>query len=40
MEHGTTTHAHHKVLIVGGGSAGVSVAARGLRRQGVADVGL
>ncbi|MFI6874110.1 FAD-dependent oxidoreductase [Streptomyces sp. NPDC050400] len=34
-----TTHAHHKVLIVGGGSAGVSVAAR-LRRQGVADVGL
>jgi sulfide:quinone oxidoreductase len=29
----------HKVLIVGGGSAGISVAAR-LRRAGVADVGL
>lgn len=29
----------HEVLIVGGGSAGISVAAR-LRRAGVADVGL
>jgi sulfide:quinone oxidoreductase len=34
-----TTDAHHKVLIVGGGSAGVSVAAR-LRRQGIRDIGL
>ncbi|WP_030619258.1 NAD(P)/FAD-dependent oxidoreductase [Streptomyces fulvoviolaceus] len=31
--------AHHQVLIVGGGSAGVSVAAR-LRRAGVRDIGI
>ncbi len=30
---------HHRVLIVGGGTAGISVAAR-LRRKGVTDVGL
>ncbi|MER6026213.1 FAD/NAD(P)-binding oxidoreductase [Streptomyces sp. NPDC001851] len=34
-----TTDAHHKVLIVGGGSAGVSVAAR-LKRQGIRGIGL
>ncbi|WP_207792660.1 NAD(P)/FAD-dependent oxidoreductase [Nocardioides acrostichi] len=30
---------HHKVLIVGGGTAGISVAAR-LRKEGVGDIGL
>ncbi|MFI2205151.1 FAD/NAD(P)-binding oxidoreductase [Streptomyces sp. NPDC020192] len=34
-----TIDAHHKVLIVGGGSAGVSVAAR-LLRLGIRDIGL
>ncbi|CAL9339583.1 FAD-dependent oxidoreductase [Streptomyces sp. enrichment culture] len=34
-----TTHAHHKVLIVGGGAAGVTVAAR-LLRLGLRDIGL
>ncbi len=33
------TNTHHKVLIVGGGTAGITVAAR-LRRRGVEDVGL
>ncbi|MDG6110425.1 NAD(P)/FAD-dependent oxidoreductase [Dactylosporangium aurantiacum] len=33
----TVSSTHHEVLIVGGGSAGISVAAR-LRRSGVADV--
>jgi sulfide:quinone oxidoreductase len=35
----TTTSLQHRVLIVGGGSAGISVAAR-LRRAGVHDIGL
>jgi sulfide:quinone oxidoreductase len=35
----TATTAHHQVLIVGGGSAGISVAAR-LRHGGIDDVGL
>jgi sulfide:quinone oxidoreductase len=35
----TTTNTHHKVVIVGGGSAGISVAAR-LRRTGMEDIGL
>ena len=35
----TTTPLHHEVLIVGGGSAGIDVAAR-LRRAKVADVGV
>jgi sulfide:quinone oxidoreductase len=30
---------HHKVVIIGGGSAGISVASR-LRRAGVTDIGL
>ncbi len=34
-----STDTHHNVLIVGGGSAGISVAAR-LRRAGVANIGL
>lgn len=34
-----TTYAHHEVLIVGGGSAGVSVAAR-LVRHGIRDIGI
>ncbi|MGN5381705.1 FAD-dependent oxidoreductase [Streptomyces lasalocidi] len=34
-----TIDAHHRVLIVGGGSAGISVAAR-LRRSGVGGIGL
>ncbi len=35
----TTAPIHHQTLIVGGGTAGISVAAR-LRKAGVADVGL
>ena len=35
----TVTATHHRVLIIGGGSAGISVAAR-LRRAGVTDVGV
>ncbi|PMC76002.1 FAD/NAD(P)-binding oxidoreductase [Brachybacterium sp. UMB0905] len=33
------TSIHHRVLIIGGGNAGITVAAR-LRRQGVEDIGL
>lgn len=34
-----TTTAHHQVVIVGGGTAGISVAAR-LRHAGIRDIGL
>src|SRR5690625_1944217 len=34
-----STTIHHRILIIGGGSAGISVAAR-LRRAGIADAGL
>src|SRR5690625_1761682 len=34
-----STTIHHRILIIGGGSAGISVAAR-LRRAGIEDVGL
>lgn len=37
MTSGLSTRTHHKVVVVGGGSAGISVAAR-LRRAGEADV--
>jgi sulfide:quinone oxidoreductase len=35
----STPHIHHQVLVVGGGSAGISVAAR-LRKAGLTDIGL
>jgi sulfide:quinone oxidoreductase len=35
----SATTAHHQVFILGGGSAGISVAA-GLRRSGIDDIGL
>jgi sulfide:quinone oxidoreductase len=35
----SATTAHHRVLVLGGGSAGISVAAR-LRRSGIDDIGL
>src|SRR5699024_6466266 len=34
-----STTIHHRVLVIGGGNAGISVAAR-LRRKGIEDIGL